>query len=339
MAPDDAPGPWVPPPPPGWVPPGGYAPGPPKPKAGDARTGPLPLHPMLLSDVLDGAFKLFKANARAVLTIAALFLVPIQAVASFLQRDAFSTGIFSSLDDPSTSRALNESLQESELVAALFAFAATVLVLPFVAGAISRVVASSYVGEQLEAGPALRAVGRRWVSIVGGWALVHLVEAAGIVLGAAVLVAGGVTDSTPLVVLGAVLLVAGLGWALVAMVLFVAVAPAIVVEELRAWPALKRSAALVRRRFWGVLGIALLGGLLASVLGQVLGAVPQVAAALAPSGAGWLLVALGGVLSSLVTTPLVAIISTLVYFDGRIRHEAFDLELIAAALARDTDLA
>src|SRR5213079_2737279 len=73
--PPPPPGPtgWAPPTgPAGWAPPTlprppvgnwGAPPTPygfPLPKGGDARTGPLPLHPMSVGDVLDGAFKLLK---------------------------------------------------------------------------------------------------------------------------------------------------------------------------------------------------------------------------------------------------------------------------------------
>src|SRR5437762_4971579 len=74
-------------PPPRYGPPPGYGRAPALPKGGSARTGPLPLHPMTLSDVLDGAFKLLKANARTVLTVTAVFVVPIQLIAAYLQRD------------------------------------------------------------------------------------------------------------------------------------------------------------------------------------------------------------------------------------------------------------
>ena len=59
----------------------------PEPKGGSARTGPLPLHPMTLSDILDGAFNLFKAEARTIVLVTAAFIVPVQIVAAFLQRD------------------------------------------------------------------------------------------------------------------------------------------------------------------------------------------------------------------------------------------------------------
>src|SRR6266480_2299243 len=54
---------------------------------GDQRTGPLPLHPMTLSDILDGAFKLFKANARTIVLVTAAFVVPLQVIAAFAQRN------------------------------------------------------------------------------------------------------------------------------------------------------------------------------------------------------------------------------------------------------------
>src|SRR5947208_2637973 len=92
-------------PPSGWgPPPGGYrwARPDPLPKAGDARTGPLPLHPMNLSDVLDGAFKLYKANFRTVVAITAAFVVPLQLIAAFAQRNLLGgRGFMRVINDPS----------------------------------------------------------------------------------------------------------------------------------------------------------------------------------------------------------------------------------------------
>src|SRR5205823_5659401 len=71
-----------PPPPPAWYPP----PPIPQPKGGSARTGPLPLHPMTLGDILDGAFKLLKANLRTIAIVAGVFIVPGQLLVAFAQR-------------------------------------------------------------------------------------------------------------------------------------------------------------------------------------------------------------------------------------------------------------
>ncbi len=121
---------------------------------------------------------------------------------------------------------------------------------------------------------------------------------------------------------------------LLVMALFVAVAPAIVVEELGPIQGMRRSARLVRPRLWAVLGIALVSGILAQILGSVLGFIPQMAALLIGLRWGWILLAAGGILTGVVITPFVAIVATLVYFDGRIRHEGLDLAMMAADISR-----
>ncbi len=297
--PGAGPGSPMPPPPPGRS----------GPKGGSARTGPLPLHPMTLSDILDGAFNLFKAEARSILLVTAAFIVPVQIVAAFLQRGYLGgEGLVGLLGDPSAAESALDSGTAGQGWGTLVAFAATVLVLPFVAGAVSRIVAAAYLGQRMTPGEALRAVRSRWWAFTVAWILVHLLEAVG----------------TLLCILPGLLVMA----------LSVPVAPAIAVEGLGPVRALKRSFRLVRPRLWPVLGVALLSGLLASTVGSVLGGIPSVLALVVGLKWGWLLLAMGSVLSGLVSTPLVAIVATLVYFDGRIRQEGLDLQLMASDLAR-----
>src|SRR4051812_7651554 len=100
MPPAPGPGSWAPPTgPPGWTPappPYGLA----LPKAGDARTGPLPLHPMSVGDVLDGAFKLLKANAGTLLLVIGAIVVPVQLLSAFLVRHQVAPGVLNILRDP-----------------------------------------------------------------------------------------------------------------------------------------------------------------------------------------------------------------------------------------------
>ena len=49
---------------------------------------------------------------------------------------------------------------------------------------------------------------------------------------------------------------------------------------------------------------------------------------------GWIIVSASSIVAALITQPFVAIVATLIYFDLRIRKEGFDLQMIAAALAR-----
>ena len=100
----------------------------PQPKGGSARTGPLPLHPMTLSDILDGAFNLFKAEARTIVLVTAAFLVPVQIVAAFLQRDYLGgPGFVSLFSDPSAAESALDSGSAGQGWATLVAGAATVL--------------------------------------------------------------------------------------------------------------------------------------------------------------------------------------------------------------------
>jgi MFS family permease len=292
---------------PGWGPPPAY---PPLPKAGSARTGPLPLHPMTFSDILDGSFKLLKANLRTIVLVSALFLIPVNLVAAFLQRDLLGGyGLFQLANDPSLlDQAANTGMSNAALVGTLLAVAASILVTPFVGGAVSRIVAASYLGEELEPGEAIRVTGRRFLALLGAFFFTLLVKAVGLLF--------------------------CLVGVLVPMTFFLVTTPAVMVEELGPIQAMARSVALVRPRFWQVMGIGIVSGLLASFLGNIL-ATPFAFGALAIGYRwGWILVAVGGILPALVTTPFVAIVATLVYFDGRIRNEGFDLQVIAAELAR-----
>lgn len=287
----------------------GWGPAPTLVKAGDARTGPLPMHPMTLSDVLDGAFKLFRANARTILLIVFAIILPVQVISSFLLRDQFAPGLLNIFRDPTLAEAAAEEQAGSgQLAITAITTILGLLVTPFVAGAVSRVVGASYLGRTITPGVALGAALRRFPALLGAFVLVHLVELVGFVL-----------CILP---------------AFAASALYTLVAPAIVVEEIGPVRAMRRSWRLVRPRFWPVLGISMLAGIIANILGQVLGTVPIIVALVFGGAFAWVLVALGGLLSSMVATPFVAIAATLLYFDARIRHEGFDLQMMAADLER-----
>ena len=305
----DAPG-WGPPPGaggPGW----GVAPAyPPLPKAGSARTGPLPLHPMMFSDLLDGSFRLLKANLGTIVLVAAVFLIPVNLVAAFFQRDLLGGyGFLDFAQDPSLlEEAADPAASNAPLVGGLIAGLATVLVTPFIGGATSMIVAASYLGGELRAGPAMRATGRRFLVLLAVFFLTGLLKLGGLLL--------------------------CLVGALIPMAFFLVTTPVVMVEEARPIQAMARSVTLVRPRFWPVMAIGIGSGVLAWFLGNVL-ATPFAIAALAVGYRwGWILAAIGAILPALITTPFVSILATLVYFDLRIRNEGFDLQMIAAELDR-----
>ena len=299
--------------PPGWGAAGyGYPPSPypPLPKAGSAQTGPLPLHPMMFSDLLDGSFRLLKANLGTIVLVAAVFLIPVNLVAAFLQRDLLGGhGLLELMQDPSLlDQAAGPGASNGPLAGSLLALLATALVTPFIGGATSMVVAASYLGGELKAGPAMRATGRRFLVLLAVFFLTLLLKLAGLVL--------------------------CLVGALVPMALFLVTTPTVMVEETGPIQAMARSVTLVRPRFWPVMAIGIGSGVLAWFLGNILAGPFSIAALAIGYRWGWILAAIGAILPALITTPFVSILATLVYFDLRIRNEGFDLQMIAAELDR-----
>src|SRR4029453_14701740 len=303
--------PGTPPPggPPAWGPPGGpgggpgpypAAPYPPTPypllpKAGSARTGPLPLHPMMFSDLLDGSFRLLKANLGAIVLVGAVFLIPVNLVGA-LQ----GASVLEEAAGPAASNA--------PLIGSVVAGLVTILVTPFIGGATAMIVAASYLGGGLKAGPALGGPGGGFWVLLAVFFLTLLLKGAGLVL--------------------------CLVGALIPMTLFLVTTPTVMLEEAGPIQTMARSVVLVRPRFWPVMGIGVASGILASVLGNILATPFSVAALAVGYRWGWILAAIGALLPALVTTPFVSILATLVYFDLRIRNEGFDLQMIAADLAR-----
>jgi hypothetical protein len=264
---------------------------------------------MGLGDVLDGAFKLFKANARTIILIVAAIILPVQVATSFLVRRQLSFGMLNVIQDPTVAQAAAQQRQSSgQLVLQGLSLLVGLLVTPFVAGAISRVVAASYLGREIGPGEALKVALRRFGPLLVGFVLVHLLELAGFVL----------------CILPALALSA----------MFTLVAPAIAIEEIGPIRAMRRSWRLVRPRFWAVLGISLLAGFMANLLGQILATAPTIVGVLFGGSYAWVLVAIAGVLAALVSTPIVTIAATLLYFDARIRNEGFDLQVMAGHLDR-----
>jgi len=117
------------------------------------------------------------------------------------------------------------------------------------------------------------------------------------------------------------------------------VAPLIVLERLDIVAAITRSFALVRNDFWRVLGIRLLGGIVAAVIaGAVTVPFSFGGQILLVSGSSTLaalialvLLSIGSAIGQIITAPFSAGVVVLLYTDRRIRAEAFDLVLQTGA--------
>jgi len=108
--------------------------------------------------------------------------------------------------------------------------------------------------------------------------------------------------------------------------------PSLFVEDVRGVKALRRSFALVRRRWWPVFGTIVVGYILASVVSAVaqgVFALVIVAGVDSSSVLAVIIISLAGLVALALTTPFQAALLLVIYFDLRVRKEGFDLELLA----------
>ncbi|PJE94005.1 hypothetical protein CUT44_27145 [Streptomyces carminius] len=314
-----------------------------------AKPGVIPLRPLGVGEILDGAISTARAHWRTVLGIALGVAVMIQLASTVATgvwlRDnsglqALETKTEPTMDD--LREALNGMLSTLG-VGMLATLIGTVLATAMLTVVVSRAV----LGRPVSLGEAWRDSRPQLLRLLGLTLLVGLVVTGAIVLGTlpGVLLAfsGSTAGGTVLGLLG------GFAGILVAVWLWVRYclsAPALMLERQGVIAALRRSAKLVRNSWWRIFGIQLLTLVLVFIIGMI---IELPASFLAPvlSGDGldsfltgttaemsWTyltVIGIGAVLSSTVTLPLSAGVTALLYMDQRIRREALDLELARAA--------
>jgi len=262
------------------------------------------LRPMAVGELLDASIGVMKARPRAVLGITAVFVVPTQLVGAFVQRDLLGATSFTDIiNDPSLAGGSTAGQTSTGTVVVLIAALLPSMVLPFVAGALGRLVAAWRVGGDMTAGAALRAAGRKWWVLLIAWFLTHVAE------GFAAL--------------------AFLFPAVMLMALWQVAAPAIVVEDLGPIAGLRRSARLAGSRFWQVVLAVLAAGFVHYVLNLMLPLLPQLLGQFLGPDTGWIPLAIGNSLTSIVTTAFLAAFAVVLYLDLRVRSEGLDLQVEA----------
>lgn len=325
-------------PPPGYPPPGyGYGP-PPAPPPGypapDIKPGVVPLRPLSLGDIYNGAVGYIRANPKATLGLTAIVVIISQAVALLLQLGSLSTLGNTTLSDTDYSGFTGYNW--AEVVASLLTGLATLVL----TGMLTVVVGRAVFGAPITVGEAWQRIRDRILPLLGYIVLVGA-GAVGIfaVLTLLVVVAGSANIAAGILVallVGLPVLI-GLLWLAVNLIF----APvAIVLERQSVFAAMSRSFALVRGDFWRVLGIWLLTSIVTfiismalalpfGIVGGIIGAVQSESTSAAMIAVA--IISIGAVFGQIVTTPFSAGVTALLYTDRRIRAEAFDLVLRTGA--------
>ncbi len=336
-----------------WQPAGAAAPpaGPAWTPAGQAwqppplKPGVIPLRPLGVGEVLDGAISTIRANPKVMLGLSALLAAATQLVmvpaTKLLLGDA---GRMSFSGEP-TSTEEEISYTADAVTAAALQGIVTLLATLVLTGVLTVVLSKAVLGQQISAGEAWAQARPRLPRLFAVTVLVFLLEllVAVVTVGPAVLLAVAGAP-TALVVIAFVL---GIPAAIVVGVyLYVALALApasIVLERQRVLASLRRSRFLVKGAWWRTFGILLLVNVIAYFISAII-SVPFVAgtfgAAYLSGGSddldlyGWaplVISALGTIAGAAIAWPFTAVSTGLLYVDRRIRREALDMELARAA--------
>ncbi|MEU5598066.1 hypothetical protein [Streptomyces sp. NPDC020298] len=313
-----------------------------------AKPGVIPLRPLGVGEILDGAVSTMRTYWRTVLGISLTVAVVIEVVIVLLQglvlNDSADTA---ALDDPSATlgevtRAMGDVMLNSGVVI-LISLLGTIVATALLTAVTSRAV----LGKSVTTGEAWRDARPQIPKLFGLIFLLLLIAfgiaCAGALPGILVAVAGGGDGAAALAVLGI------FGAAIVAlwlMIRFSLASPTLMLEKQGIVKSMRRSAKLVRGAWWRVLGIQLLAALIANIVASIV-AIPFAVLAAAASGnsvsdflngtggdLGWtflIISGIGSVIGSMITFPITAGVTVLLYIDQRIRREALDLELARAA--------
>lgn len=270
---------------------------------------PLPLRPMTIPDLLDGAFAIVKRRPRDVFILAVAFVVPVEVLSAILLRDVVGADLLGGFDDSSASAASDSADPFGGLGATMVTIGFGAVSLALIAGALAHMVTRWYEGEDVPAGALIVHTLRRSPALLVGVVLVHVLELVGL-LG---------------VLVGAY----------VVMVFLQVVSPVIVAEGIGPFRALGRSMRLTSSRFGASLAVPALVGLIGALVGFGFQLLPELATIFVPDDWVWLVRAAGQIFSQLVVVPFTAGVAVLYHLDLRIRSEGFDIERRSRALFGD----
>lgn len=309
------------------------------------RPGVIPLRPLTLGDILDGAIKLIRANPKVVLGLSALAAlvtaIPV-AVAQALTLGELSGALLDPTAGPDDLTDVSTGFI-SAYGSSIISAAAGYVIVTMLTGVLTRILGRAVFGGRLSAGEAWQLLKGRWPALFGVVLLITGLMLAPLLLLAPlfVLLVGNGADDTVFFGVALLFLLLYAGYSLTVTTRFAFATPAAVLEGLGPIAAMRRSWQLVSGDFWRVLGILLLTLIMAAFVNGVL-TVPftvigTVIGILGGGGPASILlatafIALGTMVAGMITYPVQAGVAGLLYTDRRMRAEAFDLVLQTAAI-------
>jgi hypothetical protein len=297
------------------------------------KPGVIPLRPLGLGEILDGAISTMRAHPRLMLGVAAIVvtiaeLVTLAVTYPWLDDINRATRI-----DPNTPTSEVWDVLGKSLAVSVIGLLVIIVSRVFLSGFITLVVGKSVVGQPATFGDVWAGVRPRLLPLLG----LTLIYPA-VIIAVAFLVVLIAIAAPPLAILVIVALIPIGIWLLV---LFSLATPALVLESATIRRAFGRSRLLVRGSWWRIFGITLLAGLIGGILALIItlpfeylgdGFASVTSTEPTPRTTKYLVFStIGAIIASTITEPFIAAVSVLLYTDQRMRREGMDIELTRAA--------
>jgi hypothetical protein len=267
------------------------------------------MRPLNLGETLDASIKIVRSRWRTLATVMLVIALPIQLaniIIIKLTTDVYQVGtsLGSTANTATTYSDEDAYVAGQTLIIALAFFG-------YLLGTVAcyRAIADTYLGRETSASASLSFAGGR----LGATLWLTIVLAVGLVAGFVAFLLPGI-------------------WLWIA---WTVAYPVMLVEGTGGVAALRRSFKLVEKRWWATFGRMVVAYVLVGVvtlIATLLFIVPTVSLIDDTSFGALVLEHAANLVVSLVTTPFVAAVTTLVYFDLRVRKEGFDPALLAEGM-------
>jgi hypothetical protein len=305
----------------------------------------VPLRPLAIGEIFDGAIRAIRSNPRTMVGFSAIVIALLTLLATFPQAFALASLVNSPLLDPEGSANVEvadvaELLRAGGLSVAVNALQ-FVLATTIVSGLLIVAVDNAVRGQSLKPGQLWSRCRPRLLSVLGLACLVVLTlplimlvtMLPGLIV---VFLPSGTVAGVILLLIGA--LAGFVGFLALYFGFWAVAAPALLLENLGVFAALRRSYRLVRGSFWRVFGIGLLTAVITyfirqvfvfpfSVIGAIVSAT-QDSDGFTASLVQLLIADIGTVLAGAVLFPFTAGVTALLYLDLRMRREGLDVDLM-----------
>jgi hypothetical protein len=295
--------------------PGYYAPPPPGAQPA-IKPGVIPLHPLAVGEIIDGAVTTMRKYPKLLIGAAAVVAAITQIIGLLLQLPFLDDLNSVAALDPNTmtpDQALEQFTRglSGFLTGTLVSVVLVVIGTVFLSGFITVVVGHAVLGRPVTFTQAWEEFKPRLLPLLGATLL-----------------------STLLIVVGVILCILPGIWL---GVMFSLIGPALVLERCGVGAAFGRSKALVNGAWWRTFGILLLAGLIAGVISWIISlpfelvSLATTDSTVALSAGALVLTTIGGIVAQTITLPFNSAVNVLVYVDRRMRAEGMDIELQRAA--------